>query len=303
MPTALARRLATAAIGICVNLPARAADPPTSGAAPAAPVAVVTAVQGEVQWRRAARRSPLKILSGPGIGDTLELAGGAGVELAFTQGRGRVYSVTGPGRCRLRADGVRAIDAQVRIEERDLAEPWRDVQLRTLEFERASVSLRSAGASELEQRSPRGAQRLRKLQAFRWERPYGRADAPWSYTVRLVDADGNLLWTGSTRETSIAVPQTPAWRRETVYLWSVEASEPEGREVHASAEFTLVSRAVEGRIVALEQALDAARREDAPRRARAEEVLFALALERAGLASEADARWHELAIARPADGH
>ena len=103
------------AAGLCTS--GYAAGPPLQQG----PVAVVTDVDGKASNFRSGRAHALAVLEALDRSDQLRLEAHARVEIAFTAGRGRVFSLSGPGRFALRADDVVGMDAGSRIVMRDLA--------------------------------------------------------------------------------------------------------------------------------------------------------------------------------------
>ncbi|HXY22944.1 MAG TPA: hypothetical protein VEI29_09675, partial [Burkholderiaceae bacterium] len=187
-----------------------------------------------------------------------------------------------------------------RIAVRDLAEAWRTVQIRPGLLGRASVALRGSSAQRLQVQAPIGVQLEEALDALRWRPPYGPDSQNWQYTVRLIDADGAVVFSVSTRATEVALPATLPWQREQPYLWTVQATADDGRRAESATEFRLVDRATQERMQHLAQIAQEAHALQPQADGTAEQVLLAIALDQAGLRSEADRRWRALATARPA---
>jgi hypothetical protein len=284
------------------------------------PVAVVTDVQGAARLLRQGRLSALAVLVPLAPGDELRLDAHASLELAYLAGPGAVYSLQGPCRCVLRAGGPGARAGDCAVQRRELADVWRSVRVSPGLVGRASVALRGAPGQRLRMRAPVGPQRGGAPGPLRWERwPANGADAGANagvngdgaaagsdvYDVRVFDAAGQLLYSAQTRQTTLSLPPQATWSREEPYLWTVVATGPDGRRDEAATEFRLVGAPVEERMDALERALAQARlrASGAPGAAvQAEDVLFAMALDQAGLRDLADRRWHALARVRPAFG-
>lgn len=263
-------------------------------------LAVVTNVTGKAALLHAGRRHGVVALDLLERSDELALEKNSQVEIAFFSGIPRVFLLSGPGRFALRADAVVSADAGARIGVRDLAQAWRTVQIRPGMVGRASVALRGSSAQALPVQAPVGLQLEEALDALRWQPPYGRGPQNWQYAVRLIDADGAVVFSAVTRDTEVALPATLTWLREQPYLWTVKASADDGRRAESATEFRLVDRTTQEHMQLLSQIAQAAHAQRPDADGTAEQVLLAIALEQAGLRSEADRRWRALAAARPA---
>ena len=284
------------AAGLCTS--GYAAGPP----AQQGPVAVVTDVDGKASICRSGHAHALAVLEALDRSDQLRLEAHARVEIAFTAGQGRVFSLSGPGRFALRADDVVGLDAGSRIVMRDLAGAWRALRIRPGAVGRASVSLRGVPGALFVLRSPVGAQLGNSVDELQWEQPFGLRSERWDYAVRVIDSQGSIIFSTRTHDTSVPLPRQRPWLREQTYLWTVEAIADDGRHTEAAAEFRIVDPGTEERIRALGRIVEQARSDAPGSSAIAEEVLLAMALEQAGLRNEADPKWRALAQARPAFG-
>ena len=265
-----------------------------------APLAVVTDVDGKAGRLRAGHSRALVALDVLERSDQLLLPARARVEIAFFSGMPRVFVLTGPGRFALRGDAVIGLGGSGAVLVRDLDLAWRTLQIRPALLGRASVALRGAPGAGLEVQAPVGAQLDVALDALRWRPPYGRSGQNWEYAVRLIDAQGAVVFSASTRDTAIALPAHTPWVREQPYLWTVDAVGDDGRRVGAAAEFLVLDRATQERLDVLAQITERARTQQTDAQGTVEEVLLAIALEQAGLRSEADRRWRAVASTRPA---
>lgn len=271
-------------------------------AQPAPPLhagALVTDVSGTAIVDREGRPHALDVLVTLEPHDTLRLGPDARVELVVTHGAGRVFRISGPGRFALRAGSVVALEGTGSVAARDLEGDWSGLRIDGTHLGRAAASLRGAPDSAILLRAPIGAQRPGQLTSLRWDRPYGRRSAHWSYDVRLVDPAGALVFATQTGATSVALPSL-AWTAERDYLWTVTGTNEDGRRATGSAEFRPVGAGLQARIDALAADVARARARDAARKVVPEDVLYALALDQAGLDSEAAQQWQTLAGARPA---
>jgi len=271
--------------------PARAAE---------APLAVVTDVEGGARVHRAGRTHAVAALDLLERSDQIWLEPRAHVELVFFHGNGRVYSLSGPGRFALRVDEAVGLEAGARVAVRELAPAWRSLRIAPGAIGRASVALRGAPGDRLELQSPVGAQLDEALAQLRWESPYGPHPQSWAYAVRVIDAGGAMVFSTSTRDTVVMLPQQLPWVREQTYLWTVEARAEDGRHASAAAEFRILDPVTQEQIRTLRRAVEQARVDHQQGGATAEDVLLAMAFAQAGLREEADRAWHALALVRPA---
>ena len=164
---------------------------------------------------------------------------------------------------------------------------------------RASVSLRGVPDTPLATRSPVGGQRTDAIDVLRWEAPFGKRREHWSYAVAVIDAQGRPVFSATAADTFLGLPHDLVWRRGQSYVWTVAAVSDEGRRADGSAEFHIVSQDLEDRIGAVAAATAEAHRRLTDAGSLAEDVLFAVMLDQAGLRNDADRQWHSLALARP----
>jgi hypothetical protein len=285
-----------------------AAAPGRSGAqaAPAGaagahrPVALVTGLEGEARVQRPEGAHLLRVLDTLANGEDLTLAAGAQAEVVVTVGAERVYELRGPGRFALRASAVSVRGKAGRIEVRDLVGNWRALQLQPGMVGRASVSLRGYEEAVVVTRAPAGGQRAAAARRLQWEAPPGYAPPSWDYVVSVVDPQGATIFRAHTREPFLQLPDALALQRGAAYVWTVDATDEQGWKREGVAEFRIVEAPVERRVQSAQQAAEQARLRFPQDPLRAEDVLFTLVLDQAGLRNEADERWHELARARPA---
>ncbi len=266
----------------------------------AAPVALLTDLDGQASVQRADGRHRLEVLDTLAAGDELRLGPNTRVEVVVTADRDRVYTLNGPGRFLLSKTELVALDRDSAVVTRDLVGNWRTLQLQPGMVGRASVSLRGAADAPLVTRSPVGGQRSRALDVLRWNAPYGRWRDRWSYTVAVIDVQGRPVYSATATTSVVPLPRTIAWLRGRSYVWTVAAVSDDGRRAEGSAEFHIVDQDVEDFIDAAQDAAAMARRKLPPGSLVAEDVLLALVLDQAGLRNEADRQWRSLVTARPA---
>lgn len=274
-----------------------------AGAALAPPrgqaMALVTGLQGRVQVRRGARTRELALLDALLPQDELRLGADAQAEVVVTVGRQQVFCLKGPGRFGLRAGGVVALDRHASATVRDLVGDWPALRLRPGLVGRASISLRGVPDLPLAPRSPLGVQRAAALEQLRWDAPYAGAGEHWRYAVSVIDAQGRTVYAANVGETFAILPAELAWSRGQAYVWSVSALGDSGRRVDALAEFRILSQDQEQDLDAAAAAAVQAHQRLPDGGSLAEDVLYALWLEQAGLREDADRQWQRLALARP----
>jgi len=222
--------------------------PPVRAQALPRSCAVVTDLSGTASLQRAGAPHALAVLDYLFAADELQLERGTTVELVTTDGPGRVYTLSGPGRFGLRAAVPVALDARGAVAARDPAQDWRALQLDAGALGRASVSLRGAPDGAIALLAPVGTVRVDDLDRLRWTRPYGRPSARWTYELRLVDADGTLVFATRTGATELAWPGPRPGMPARPYLWTVIGTTPDGRRAEGSAEFRVVDAPLQARI-------------------------------------------------------
>ncbi len=293
-PGARGRRLALAIV-----LAAAAACPVAAQAPPGSPgIAVVTDLRGAAWLQRRQGRDTLAPLDVLRAGDTVAIADGGEVEIAFTAGAGRVLTLAGPGRFEMAVDTVR-VRGRGRVQARDLAAAWRALLVQPGAVGRASIALRSLRATDVPLRAPRGTLDGAAPALLQWDPPYGRAGGPWRYEVRIIDASGSQVFAARTAANALAPEPSIAWERGAEYLWRVDAVGADGRRAAGVAAFRLLDPMLAVRLASVREEVAQARGPARRALARAEEVLLALAYEDAGLTAAACGQWAQVAQVRP----
>ena len=260
--------------------------------------AVVTDLSGSVRYSHKGFERALAVLDTLERSDRLALAPGSRVEIVFSVVGAQVLELHGPCQAVVRANDLLATPPCL-IERRDLAGAWRDLRIGPGPLGKASVSMRGAARSRMRLLAPVGLQ-LAAPRRLRWQAPLGGDPHDWQYTVQLVDALGQAVYSDTVRQTFADLPPTLALAPPGSYLWSIEASAPGAGHAHAAAEFQILAPDAQPLLRALQQSVAQARPDPQHARASAEEVLLAIALEQAGLANDAEAQWQMLGQARAA---
>ncbi|HEU0200435.1 MAG TPA: hypothetical protein VFR86_08370, partial [Burkholderiaceae bacterium] len=206
-------------------------------AAAAQPVAMLTDLQGKVEFATEARGRVVSLAAPLHTDDALQLGANARAVVAYP-GAGLVYEVQGPGVVRIGpADvavmkGATVSRSELPPQLRQLVQPGRAAQ--------ASIVLRSLQTRELTPVAPRGTQMAMHVRTLRWQPMTGADGTPWEYHVRLIDDNGAVVFSTQTQEPQVALPAEIALLRSQPYVWTVEARGRYGRRVESAAEFTLI---------------------------------------------------------------
>jgi hypothetical protein len=245
-------------------------------AAQGMPVAMLTDMQGHVEFATEPAGRTLKLAAPLHIDDALELAAEARLVVAYS-GSGAVYEVRGPGIVRIgKADlaalkGASVLRSELPPQLRGLVQPGRAAQ--------ASIVLRAA-PRELMPLAPRGAQLWSHARTLRWVPMDGAEDsAAWEYFVKLIDETGAIVHAARTQMTAVTLPADLAMRRGERYLWTIEARGPNGRRAQSESEFTLVGADVEQALLAAQPAA----------KGEAARAVYLIALRQHGLLQAAEA--------------
>lgn len=254
----------------------------------AAPVAMVTDLQGKATLVSGGKSQPLAMLATLESGGVVRLEPGAILVLAWMD-RALEQRLAGPAEATLGSDGLRPLkggkpetrklDAASAEAARKFAPAARDrVALATVQMRTTRPALRIIG--------PNDAPVLNVQPALEWTTISGAQ----GYRITLTGPGGATLLD---QEVS-APPLTPAraLARGAEYQWKVEARLAAGEPLSASARFLVVDdrRA---------QSLESAR--PRPDSRFSQRVLYASRLEAEGLTDDARTLWRELSAERPDD--
>jgi hypothetical protein len=210
-------------------------------AAPATAIAFVTEASGAASAGEPPRA--LAFLSAIGEGETLVLARGALLTLAFPGEAGFVAQVRGPGRFAAARGALRALAGTdpAAVAVRDLAAPLRALRIDAAGAARAGVSMRgeAAASAALPQPAPtagavfpESGQLPEDVRELSWPEPpatpgelraEGAPPAAVRYEVRLVDDSGRVAFAQATAGRRVALPEGLAFAPGGNWVWIVEA--------------------------------------------------------------------------------
>jgi hypothetical protein len=255
---------------LCLNWPA-AGCAQQAAMADATPVAIVTEATGAFEILARGRPAPSEVAAPVQANAILVLEGDARVVLAYP-GVGSIYQLQGPGRFVAQASGVERRAGPGSLSRRDLASALRALKIRP-EGNRVqgSTAMRGIGGLALQARGPTGNQLAAEALLVCW-RPLG---ADWSYQIRVIDDDGQVVYEAHTNGASLQLPPARMMRAGGPYLWQVLARGPDGQSAEAVGQFQRLDASTEQ---ALQQAQSVLASGDATDRA-----LYAIALRQQGL--------------------
>lgn len=256
------------------------------GVACAAPVAMVTEVQGEGELIQQGARAPLAVRALMNADDSLQLAAGARVVVAIVA-RGQVFQAFGPGAFKLQDEGLAAErGSRGRVERRELAAAIRALSVDPARNAQATIITRGEGpARGFAVVSPRGLQLEADARRLAWRAVDAERAIDWQYHVVLSDDDGNVAFETTTRATDVRIPAAVSLQRGREYIYEVIATGPLGRRFSDSARFDLIEAAIEEKLLQARLAAG----DDATAR-----TLLATAYEENGLAAAAAQAWQSL---------
>jgi len=260
-------RVLLTALILAAGVPARAAP---------SEVALVTDVAGMAELGAASPRRTLALLAVLRTDDTLRLADGARVVVAYPAA-GPVFELKGPGVYRVAEQGIVATSGAMNRSE--LAAPLRALKIDPKRAVQASLVMRGVDGRALTAAAPVGRQLEAHARTLKWQPTLTVPETNWSYEVALVDDDGKVVFRATTRDSEITLPADLQLRRNEPYVWTVTAEGRYGRRAEAAAEFTLVDSNVE-RLLLGAQAAAA--------ESRSNEAVYLLALRQHGLAQAAE---------------
>ncbi|MFZ4535476.1 hypothetical protein [Propionivibrio sp.] len=253
----------------------------------AEPVAMVTDLTGNAWLRESGKEKRLDLLSYLDAGASIRLDGQAAITITLFSPAAE-YVANGPARLELAAAEVRRTGGGT-LHRRSLDERRVNAAQRLFATQRERLTLAAyemkALPPGLQLLAPVHAESLTLRPVFKWSAPLQST----RYAVTLVDqSDGVLLAEATVSEPVWQLPANLLLQHQHRYSWEVRSSLPDGREVSAAAEFSIVDEARSVRI--LQQAPSA-------NATFSERVLYAALLESEGLS--ADDEWRRLAAERP----
>jgi hypothetical protein len=250
----------------------------------AAPLAMVTEVQGEGELIQLGKQAPLRVRALMNAADTLELAAGARAAVAVVA-RGEVFQAFGPGTFRLQDDGLAAMQgSRGRVERRELDAAIRALSIDPGRNAQATIVTRGDGLTRgFAVVAPKGLQLEADARRLAWRPVDGAGD--WQYQLVLSDDDGMVAFETTTRATAVVLPADLALVRGREYVYEVIATDPLGRRFSDKQRFALVDAAVEEQLLRARVAAG----DDPTAR-----TLLATSYEQHGLAAAAAQAWQSL---------
>src|SRR5262249_31526732 len=191
----------------------------------AAPLAMVTEVQGDGEVLQQGKRAPLQVRTLLNASDGLQLAEGGRVAIAVLS-RGQVFHAYGPGVFRLEDDGLTAErGSRGRVEKRELAAAIRALAVDPGRNAQATIITRGDGpARGFAAVSPTGLQLEADARRLAWRAVDTNRSEDWKYQVVLSDDDGNVAYESTTRATELLVPANVTLMRGREYVFEVIAT-------------------------------------------------------------------------------
>jgi hypothetical protein len=251
----------------------------TAGAAaapvPNEPVALVTELAGSGSVAQKPQDGVLEQLHELWPGAIVSLARGARAVVVHTP-TGSVYELAGPGRFRVRASGVDALEG-AKLAKRDLPPAIRSFQLKPLSTMQASIVMR--GTPTLQLQGPDGGVLSGE------ELNYRVRGALATQSVELIEAEGTtrspLNGSGTTFNPASVATVQPGKQ----YRVLVRGTDSRGRATELSARFWLIDTAAAARLTAARPGVDATL---------TDLIVYAMALESAGATASARAAWQNV---------
>lgn len=253
----------------------------------AAPVAIVTDVQGRAALIAAGRSANAGILADIEPGTQLQLQADSHVVVLYLAD-GSEYLLQGPAQVTFRADRPEISTGAPAV--RRAAPAGLGPKLRSDGLQQGAIVLRSLGSLPIRLLSANSTLLLEARPELRWAAP----ESGLRYRVDIGDDNGRSLYQADVDGNSFIVPANLALREGASYAWHVSARGPDGRSYAGRGSFTVAGAALRAQV-------DAARRETGS--AMSSQVAFALWLEQQELRDEARKLWQMLAAQRPLEPH
>jgi hypothetical protein len=259
---------------VAVLLLAASADA-AAAPVPTEPVALVTELAGTGSVAQKPQDGALEQLHELWPGAIVTLARGARAVVVHTP-TGSVYELAGPGRFRVQASGVDALEG-AKLAKRDLPPAIRSFKLKPLSSMQASIVMRGAPTVRLE--GPDGGvlsgeelnYRVRGTLAIR--------------SVELIEAEGATRSTINDSGTAFNPARAATVQPGKQYRVLVQGTDSRGRATELSARFWLIDTAAAARLTAARPGVDASL---------TELIVYAMALESAGATASAGAAWQQV---------
>ena len=242
---------------------------------PTEPVALVTELAGTGSVAQKPHDGALEQLLELWPGAVISLARGARAVVVHTP-TGSVYELAGPGRFRVRASGVDALEG-AKLAKRDLPPAIRSFQLKPLSTMQASIVMR--GAPTLQLQGPDGGVLSGE------ELNYRVRGALATQSVELIETEGATRSTINGSGTAFNPASVATLQPGKHYRVLVRGTDSRGRATELSARFWLIDTAAAARLTAARPGVDATL---------TELIVYAMALESAGATASARAAWQQV---------
>ena len=248
-----------------------------AAAAPVAtePVALVTELAGTGSVAQKPQDGALEQLQELWPGAIVSLARGARAVVVHTP-TGSVYELAGPGRFRVQASGVDALEG-AKLAKRELPPAIRSFKLKPLSTMQASIVMRGAPTVRLE--GPDGGVLSGE------ELNYRVRGALEPQSVELIEAEGATRSTINDSGTAFNPARVATVQPGKQYRVLVRGTDSRGRATELSARFWLIDTAAAARLTAARPGVDATL---------TELIVYAMALESAGATASARAAWQQV---------
>lgn len=260
-----------------------------AGGAAAAPVAMVTDLEGKAWAEAAGKREAVGILHEIEAGTRVQVEAGGRLVAVYLKG-GEEFTFRGPATALFGAAGPDTLSGE---------KPRARGALPAGKVDLSPVGRRALVQSAVVMRGGKAGSRIRLLTLngsrslgpqpeFRWQAVEGAR----RYQVELSDETGRTMFEASAEETTFRLPDTVRLKEGAAYTWTVSTQLADGRKYSNSGDFSLASGALRAEAAALRPPADA------PVSAR---VAYAAWLEQAELKDEARRYWKALAAERRDD--
>ena len=260
-----------------------------AGAAAAAPVAMVTDLEGKAWAEAAGRKEAVAILHEIEAGTRVQVEAGGRLVAVYLKG-GEEFTFRGPALALFGAAGPQSLSGE---------KPAARGALPAGKVDLAPVGRRALVQSAVVMRGGKAGSRIRLLTLngsrslapqpeFRWQPVEGARQ----YQIEIMDDAGRTVFEASAEEAVFRLPAQVPLREGVPYTWSVSTRLPDGRKYSNSGDFSLAPGALRAEAAALRPPADA------PVSAR---VAYAAWLEQVELKDEARRYWKALAAERRDD--
>jgi hypothetical protein len=253
--------------------------------AQAAPVAVITDIQGRAVNPQSPGRD-ITLLS--------EIEGDTRIQLdeksrlvAVYYSSGSEFTVRGPAVVQFKPEAPQAVSGQAPEKRVALASAGKDVRLKPGGLARAAYMMMGV-PSNLKLLSLSDTRTLDTKPEFRWS----SLESAKAYEVRIMNDTGAVVYSTSTRTTSVMLPKDVALTSGKRYTWRVTAPLSDGTSTASIGEFTVATSELLSEV-------DAVRPADAA--PLSEKIAFAIWLEQHELRDEARKYWQVARAQRPND--